>query len=185
MKKHVTTTSDARKNSVLWGEFRFAVVSLLIISHIDQGQINSEIQQLSDRTWKHPISGEDVRFGFSTVERWYYRALIAGSNPIAALGSPRSDEGSHRALPNDGYAYLHSQFRTHRQSGYQQLYNKLDEFAKKRCWKSLPHYSTVRRYLLSMARSSEREATDKIDKVGRLVGVRSFYSIYFDPNTPR
>jgi putative transposase len=32
-----------------------------------------------------PITGDPVRFGFSTIERWYYRALKERSDPVGLL----------------------------------------------------------------------------------------------------
>jgi hypothetical protein len=37
----------------------------------DKGELKAAIKGLAARTWRHPTTGEPVRFGFSTIERWY------------------------------------------------------------------------------------------------------------------
>ena len=41
-------------------------------------------RRLAEKPWRHPTTGEFVRFGLSTIERWYYAAR-AGSNPVGVL----------------------------------------------------------------------------------------------------
>jgi hypothetical protein len=57
------------------------------------------LQELSERHWQHPIRpGEQIRFSFSTIERWYYTAKEAG-NPIDALRrSVREDAGGSKVF---------------------------------------------------------------------------------------
>ena len=38
-----------------------------------------QLERLAEKPWRHPTTGELVRFGLSTIERWYYAAR-AGSN---------------------------------------------------------------------------------------------------------
>ena len=53
-----------------------------------------ELDELAARTWRHPISGEPVRFGVSTIERWYYRARKERHDPVGVLRRKlRSDAG--------------------------------------------------------------------------------------------
>jgi putative transposase len=40
-----------------------------------KGQLRTAIASLAARRWCHPGTGEAVSSGFSTIERWYYRAL--------------------------------------------------------------------------------------------------------------
>ena len=44
---------------------------------VDLGATARTLATLAARTWRHPISGQDVRFGLSTIERWYYAARSA------------------------------------------------------------------------------------------------------------
>ena len=58
-----------------WAQLRFSVIGQLLAAPPPKGELRRRIAALADRTWRHPITGEPVRFGFSTIERWFYRAL--------------------------------------------------------------------------------------------------------------
>jgi hypothetical protein len=58
-----------------WAEFRLMVVGHLLVCEIERGQLRAELKSLSEKKWKHPISGRRVIFGYSTIERWYYKVL--------------------------------------------------------------------------------------------------------------
>ena len=58
-----------------WAHLRFSVIGQLLAAPPDKGELKAAIEALAARIWRHPTTGEPVRFGFSTIERWYYRAL--------------------------------------------------------------------------------------------------------------
>ena len=122
---------------------------------------------LAAKTWRHPVSGLDVRFGASTLERWYYRARRA-DDPVAALKDGlRGDEGGFPSLTPVAITALTLQYREH--PGWTaQLH--LDNL-RAACKTSQPDgasspvasYSTVRRYLRAqgMHPSGTPEASDR------------------------
>jgi putative transposase len=64
-----------------------------------KGELKAAIEALAERTWRHPTTGEPVRFGFSTIERWYYRAFKERSDPVGRLRRKlRSDAGQQPAM---------------------------------------------------------------------------------------
>ena len=65
-----------------WAHLRFSVVGQLLAAPPDKGELKAAIEGLAARTWRHPTTGEPVRFGFSTIERWYYRALRERTDPV-------------------------------------------------------------------------------------------------------
>jgi len=76
-----------------WAHLRFSVIGGLLARPPDPGTLQKELQELARRRYLHPISGDWVSFGASTIERWYYRALHS-DDPIDALGRKvRSDLG--------------------------------------------------------------------------------------------
>ena len=76
--------------------FRFSVIGPLLSAPPGQGELRVALRDLAARTWKHPITGEATRYGFSTNERWYYLARDA-QNPVDALRRAiRSDTGRRR-----------------------------------------------------------------------------------------
>src|SRR5215510_11037144 len=66
-----------------WAHTRFSVIGHLLAAPPPKGGLASAIAALSQRTWRHPTTGAPTRFGFSTIERWYYRALKEKSDPVA------------------------------------------------------------------------------------------------------
>ncbi len=79
-----------------WAHLRFSVVGQLLAAPPGKGELKTAIERLAARTWRHPTTGEPVRFGFSTIERWYSAEeivlrsgsalgqTIAGRTPFAA-----------------------------------------------------------------------------------------------------
>ena len=55
-----------------WAHLRFAVIGWLLAAPPEKGELKAAIADLATRTWQHPTTGKPVRFGFSTIERWYY-----------------------------------------------------------------------------------------------------------------
>jgi transposase InsO family protein len=129
----------------------------------EPGQLNGAFNALAAKTWRHPVTGLDVRFGASTLERWYYRARRA-ADPVAALKDRlRGDEGCFPSLSPVAVAALTSQYREH--PGWTaQLH--LDNL-RVACRMSdssatstpVASYATVRRYLL--AQGMHRQARPK------------------------
>jgi len=68
-----------------WAHLRFCVIGQLLAAPPPKGELRTEIEALAGRQWRHPITGDPVRFGFSTIERWYYRALKERSDPVGVL----------------------------------------------------------------------------------------------------
>ena len=61
---------------------RFLVIGPLMAAPPASRQLGSALLALAAKTWRHPTSGLDVRFGASTIERWYYRVRRA-ADPVA------------------------------------------------------------------------------------------------------
>jgi transposase InsO family protein len=90
-----------------------------------------------------------VRFGVSTVQRWYYNARAAKGDPVAALRRKRRrDSGRHRALSEGLKEVLKAQYRSHRCWSYQlHTDNLAAEVEAKPTLGTMPSYTTVRRYM--------------------------------------
>lgn len=54
-----------------WARLRFSVIGPLLASPPGKGALQEALQGLAAKVWRHPITGADVRFGASTIERWY------------------------------------------------------------------------------------------------------------------
>ncbi len=132
-----------------WARFRFSVVGGLLASPPPRGELRAELKALAAKTWTHPITGTPACFGVSTIERWYYTALKAGSNPVGALRRKvRSDAGTHPSLSEALRVALEGQHRGHRRWSIKLHYDNLAALARRdRALGTLPSYSAVRRFM--------------------------------------
>src|ERR1035441_8328494 len=82
-------TSSTSRSHERWAHFRFSVIGPLLAAPASRGELQGQLQELAAKKWRHPISGEWVLFGLSTIERWYYKALRSKAGPVEALGMAR------------------------------------------------------------------------------------------------
>jgi hypothetical protein len=107
------------RTSECWARFRFSVVGHLLAAPPAAGELHQQLRLLAAQSWRHPVNGEAVQFGVSTLERWYYLARAA-KDPIQALGRKiRSDQGQHPALSCRLREALATQYREHPSWSYQ------------------------------------------------------------------
>ena len=106
-------------------------------------------EALAAKTYRHPLTGEPVQFGFSTLERWFYAARAADRDPVGALrGRRRIDAGRSRRLNEALCQALQAQYRQHPSWSVQLHYDNLAVVvAETPALAPLPSYATVRRYL--------------------------------------
>ena len=103
-----------------WAQFRFGVVGQLLAAPPERGQLRGLLRELAAQKWRHPISGQWRRWGISTLERWYYKALRAKAGPVEVLQRKiRSDQGKHPALSAALRELLVTQYRQHPSWSYQ------------------------------------------------------------------
>lgn len=98
-----------------WAHLRFSVVGQLLAAPPDKGELRTAIEELAARTWQHPSTGEPVRFGFSTIERWYYRALRERTDPVGVLRRKiRTDAGQQAAIGDAVRREIIAQYAAHK-----------------------------------------------------------------------
>ncbi len=96
---------------VRWARLRFQILGTLMAAPADDGELKARIEALAARAWRHPTTGESIRFSFKTIERWWYIARDA-KDPFAALARkvpshagthpstrPRARRGDRSAAP--------------------------------------------------------------------------------------
>lgn len=129
-----------------WARLRFSIIGSLLAAPPAPRELGAAFLALAAKTWRHPVSGLDVRFGASTIERWYYRARRA-ADPVAALrDAPRGDEGGFPSLTPVAIAALTLQYREH--PGWTaQLHLDNLRVACNAADSPVASYATVRRYL--------------------------------------
>jgi hypothetical protein len=98
-----------------WAQLRFSVIGQLLASPPRKGALRSELQKLAEREWRHPATGEPVRFAASTIERWYYRAVKERHDPVRVLRRKvRADAGHQIAMSDAVRKALLEQYAAHK-----------------------------------------------------------------------
>jgi putative transposase len=134
-----------------WAHFRFSVIGPLLAAPPERGQLQSQLQDLAAKKWRHPISGEWTLFGLSTLERWYYKALRSKQGPVEVLKRKiRADQGTHPALSSSLGELLAVQYRQHPNWSYQLHSDNLAVLVEQRPeLGSMPAYVSVLRFMKS------------------------------------
>ena len=97
-----------------WAHLRFSVVGQLLAAPPVKGELKAAMAALAMRTWQHPTTNEPVRFGFSTIERWYYRALKERSDPVGILRRKvRVNAGQQHAISDAVRQAVLAQYAAH------------------------------------------------------------------------
>ncbi len=135
----------------LWARFRFTVVGPLLSAPPPDGELEAALKELSEREWQHPTRADElVKFGFSTIQRWYYLAKES-LNPIDALRRDvRDDAGHTKAVHEALQVLLRKQYRAYPGWTYQLHYENLLECINKDPeLRPAPSYPSVRRFMKS------------------------------------
>ena len=158
-----------------WSRFRFLVVGPLLAAPPAAGELRLALAERAQRQWIHPISGVPVRFGQSTIERWYYRAL-ADEDPIAALGRrPRKDRGRNLAIGARLAETIRGQYEAHPRWSVTLHRDNLAVVAgEDESLGPLPSYTTLRRFMAGQGlvklrrrpsrRAGEEKALARLDR---------------------
>ena len=143
----MTVTNDPSQRD-RWARLRFSIIGPLLAAPRAPGELQSALTALCVKVWRHPLSGLDVRFGVSTLQRWYYAARRA-ADPVAALKNRlRDDVGRFPSLTPEVIDALCAQYREH--PGWtMQLHVDNLRVVLAATATALPSYPTIRRYLLA------------------------------------
>jgi putative transposase len=96
-----------------WARLRFAIIGPLLASPPVPGELRAALGLLAAKTWRHPFTGFDIRFGVSTLERWFYAAKRA-ADPVQALRNQvRRDIGRFPSLSAEAVQALTTQYHEH------------------------------------------------------------------------
>ena len=138
-----------------WARLRFAIVGPLLAAPPAAGELHAALNLLAAKAWRHPFTGLEIRFGCSTLERWYYAAKRA-ADPVHALRNQvRHDIGRFPSLSAQAVHALTAQHREHPGWTAQLHYDNLRvtlAAASTKC----PSYPSVRRYLKAQGMLRQR-----------------------------
>lgn len=146
-----------------WAHLRFSVVGQLLAAPPRRGTLRAQLRTLAAREWRHPTTGEPVRFGVSTLERWYYRALKERSDPVRVLRRKvRKDAGLQDSMSAVVREALRAQYAAHSSWSIQLHHDNLRALAAQRPdFGALPSYSTIRRFIKVHGLNKRRRLTSR------------------------
>ena len=146
-----------------WAHLRFSVIGQLLAAPPDKGELRAAIEELAARTWQHPTSGKPVRFGFSTIERWYYRAAAERTDPVGVLRRKiRTDAGQQIAVSDAVRREVIAQYAAHKSWSVKLHHDNLAALAETRPeLKPVPSYPTLRRFMRSQGLDKRRRLTSR------------------------
>jgi putative transposase len=156
-----------------WAHLRFSVIGQLLAAPPAKGELKAAIAALAARSWQHPTTGDPVRFGFATIERWYYRALRERADPVGVLhrklrADPvgvlhrklRADAGRQVAIGDAVRQAVLAQYAAHKSWSVQLHHDNLVALAETRPeLKPLPSYATLRRFMSANGLARRRRVT--------------------------
>jgi putative transposase len=182
----MATTTDRRHER--WANLRHSIIGALLAAPPRRGELRAAIESLAAKTWQHPITGAQVSFAYSTLERWLYLARRAGhADTVKALRRRvRKDAGTRRAMSAVLVAALVEQHRDHPSWSYQLHADNLVVLAElDAALGHAPSYSTVRRLMKERGlfrqkrrRHGTREGDSKSRAIFESRETRSFESEY-------
>ena len=132
-----------------WARLRFSIIGPLLAAPPSRGELKREIARLSHKSWRHPETGDPVRFGRSTIERWYYLAKGSEQDPVGSLTRRvRKDRGRRPSMSTALAAALEAQHRAHPSWSYTLHAENLVALARGRDdLGAVPSVSTLRRWM--------------------------------------
>lgn len=160
----MNTLSDPLKRD-RWAHLRFSIIGPLLAAPPAPKALYAALQLLAAKSWRHPLSGMDICFAASTMERWYYTARRA-NDPVAALKDRlRGDVSRFPSLTPLVIDTLTLQYREHPGWTMQLHFDNLCA-ALKDSGTTIASYPTIRRYL--KAQGMFRQAQPKRATAGAL-----------------
>lgn len=146
-----------------WAHLRFAVVGWLLAAPPEKGELRAAITDLAQRTWQHPTTREPVRFGFSTIERWYYRAVAERTDPVGVLRRKvRCNAGQQHTVSDAVRRAVLAQYAAHKGWSVQLHHDNLVALAETQPdLKPVPSYPTLRRFMRANGLDKRRRLTPR------------------------
>lgn len=133
---------------VRWARLRFSIIGPLLAAPPEPGELATRVRELASKSYVHPTTKLTIRFGTSTIERWYYDAKD-NSDPIRALERKvPSHAGTHPGIHAGLAVAIANLYRQHPSWTVQLHYDNLLVVAKEvPTLGVMPSYATVRRYM--------------------------------------
>jgi transposase InsO family protein len=159
----MTQTARGPRIHERWAHLRFSVIGHLLAAPPPKGELRAEFEALAARQWRHPSTGDPVRFGFSTIERWFYRALKERSDPVGILRRKlRIDAGQQPAMSDAIRQTVLAQYAAHKNWSVKLHHDNLASLATTNAGlRPLPCYDTLRRFMQANGLVRRRRASSR------------------------
>ena len=145
-----------------WAAFRFSVIGQLLAAPPRKGELRAEIEALAAQEWQHPITGEPIRFAYSTIERWFY-GVTGKNDPVGALlRKVRTDAGHQISMTSAVRQALLDQYDLHKSWSVALHRANLVALAeRRRDLQPIPSYPTIRRFFRAHGLEKRRRVTSR------------------------
>jgi transposase InsO family protein len=149
---------DATPMRMRWARLRFSIIGPLLASPPGPGELAERLLELAKKSYRHPTTRQEIRFGVSTIERWYYEAKEK-DDPVRALERKvPSHAGMHPAISAGLAVAVATLYRQHPGWTFQLHYDNLVVLAKQDlALGPMPSYPTVRRYMTDQGMLRQRK----------------------------
>jgi len=133
---------------VRWARLRLMIIGPLLAAPPEAGELKNAIAELAARSWRHPTTGEAIRFSAKTVERWLYSAR-SDTDPMRALERKvPKHAGSHPSVGAAVAEKIYLLRRQHPSWSFKLLRDNLVVLAREDpSLGVLPGYATVCRFM--------------------------------------
>ena len=155
------TGRDGSRVHERWAQLRFSVIGQLLAAPPAKGALRAALRQLAAREWRHPSTGAPIRFGVSTLERWFYRARNERHDPVRVLRRKRrQDAGEQASMTAPLRQALLAQYDAHKSWSAQLHHDNLAALAETNSeLRPVPSYATVRQFLAARGLTKRRTMT--------------------------
>lgn len=139
---------DATPMRLRWARLRFSIIGPLLASPPGAGDLADRLRALAQQSYQHPTTKQAIRFGVSTIERWYYDAKDEADPVVALARKVPAHAGTHPAISAGLAIAIATLYRQHVGWTFQLHYDNLVVLAKQDpAIGAMPSYPTVRRYM--------------------------------------
>lgn len=105
--------NDGTQKRDRWARLRFAIIGPLLAAPPAPGALQAALTALAQRPWRHPLTGQKVCFGLSTIPRWYYAARKAPDPMTVLRNQIRRDIGAFPRVSPQAAEILRAQYTDH------------------------------------------------------------------------
>ena len=138
---------DSTPMRVRWARLRFSIIGPLLASPPLSGELAERLRALAEKSYQHPNTRLTIRFGASTIERWFYDAKDEVDPIVALERKVASHAGTHPAISAAMAQAIAKLYEQHPGWTCQLHHDNLEILARENpLLGPMPSYTTVRRY---------------------------------------